>query len=151
MAAIRHGKVTSVLQYRNVSGIHERPLWSVERSYSESDTDLDLRPITSSSSAASTKLEAVQEHTKTGALERCFITKQTGYHLKKFHWVNTLRKDKELENNVVRTLTGSMICLSDWGIMPQNTLVSRKLILYKFYRFIELNRSAEIRIERPVL
>ncbi|PPQ73761.1 hypothetical protein CVT26_011879 [Gymnopilus dilepis] len=106
MAAIRHGMVSIALKYSKVPGVPEFQLEALEHDSECSDSDHELMSTASASSESVGSTKAVQERTKTGALARCFITKQTGYHLKKFHWINTVRKDKISEFNVETLLTG---------------------------------------------
>lgn len=94
MATIRNDRISTTFKYAKIFGIPEFSLEPMEHAYS----DEDLKSVVSVSSSAGTK--AAQERRKISRKEGCFITKQTGYHLKRAHWVNAVRKDTRLKYNV---------------------------------------------------
>ncbi|KAF9562950.1 hypothetical protein CPC08DRAFT_706276 [Agrocybe pediades] len=94
MSTIRNGRISSKFKYVKVEGIPELGLEPLEREYS----DDDYLSVASDSSFASTT--AVKERRKISRAEGCFITKESGYALKKAHWVNPVGNDATLKYEV---------------------------------------------------
>ncbi|KAF9553434.1 hypothetical protein CPC08DRAFT_822306 [Agrocybe pediades] len=99
MTTIHNGRISTTSKYHSVPAIPEFSLESLEYHYS----DDDLQSVESHLSLSS---RGRAERNKIPRTEGCLVTKQTGYHLEKAHWVNPVRKDPQIQYEVEQILIG---------------------------------------------